>query len=85
MVFGRTDGRYDTFAYTGQNSVFTGTTYQLADIGAYRYTGFGYQLDTIFSYCGHRRCIDHLRVYRHLNGFEHITSGKVDCGSHLEG
>ena len=85
VVFGRSDGRNDTFAYTGQDSVFTGTTYQLADIGAYRYTGFGYQLDTILSHGRHGRSVNHLRVYRHLNRFEHVTSGKVDGGGHLEG
>ena len=64
---------------------YRSTTDQLADIGTYCNTSLSYQLDTVFRNSRYRRSINHFRVYRHLNSFKHITSGKVDCGSHLEG
>ena len=85
MVLGRTDRGYDTFAYTGQYRVFTGTAHQLADIGTYGDAGFGDQLDTVLGYGCHRRCVNDFRIDRHLYRFEHVTSGQVNGCCHLEG
>ena len=84
MVLGRTDRRYNTFAYTGKDRIFSGTTHQLTDIGTYGYTGFGNQLDTVFCHGCHGRGINYFWVNGHLYGLEYIASGKVDGGCHLE-
>ena len=85
MALRRTDGADDTFAYTGENSIFSGTSDELADVRTYSDAGFGDELDTVFRHSRYGRGIDHFRIDTHLHGFEHITSGKVDCRSHLEG
>ena len=85
MTLGTTDRADDTFADTRQDCIFTCTADQLLDVRTHRHTGFSYQLDTVFRHSRYRRCINHFRVYAHLNGFEYITTGEVDCGRHLEG
>ena len=78
----RTD---DTFAYTRQDGVLTGTTHQLADVRADGNTRLCYQLNTVFCHCRYGRGVNHLGVHRHLYCFEHITTCQVYRSSHLEG
>ena len=70
--------------YPGQHRLFTGTTDQTLDIGPDSHPRFSDQLDTVFSNSRNGRCVDNFRVYRHLHGFEYVTTCKVDSGSHLE-
>ena len=77
VVFGRSDGRNDTFAYTGQDGVLACTSHQLVDVGAYGDTGFRYQLDTVFGYGGHGWRVDYLRIDGSLHGLEHVAAGQV--------
>ena len=85
VALSATDRANDSFAYTGQDRIFSCTTDELAYIRAHGDTGFGDKLDTVFSHCGYRRRVNHSWVNGHLDGFEHVTSGKVNRRSHLEG
>ena len=85
MTLGRTNRANDTLTYTSQHRILSGTTHQLADIGANGHTSLGNQLDTILCNSRYWRGIYHFRVHRHLYSLKHITSGQVDSRSHLEG
>ena len=85
MTLCTTDRADDSFAYTRQDGVFTGTADQLFDVRANCHTCLGDQLNTVFGNSRYRRRVDHFRIHTHLYGFEHITTCQVDGGCHLEG
>ena len=48
------------------------------DVGAYRHTGLGDELDAVFGHGGHRRRVNHLGVDGSLNSFKHVASRQVN-------
>jgi len=80
----RSDGRHNTFTYTGKYSFFTGTPNQLFDVGANGNTGSANELNSVFGNRGNRWRVNNFGVHRHLYSLKYIASGKVDSGSHFK-
>ena len=84
MAFSRTDAGHDALAYPCKDSLLPCTADKLADIGADCNPCLGYELYAVLCDSRYRRCIDDLRINRHLYGFEHIPARKVYRCGHLE-
>ena len=85
MGLGGTTRGHDAFANPGNDGLFAGTTDQTIDIGAHCHPRRRLHLNTIFGDGSDQGRVDDLRIHRHLDRFQHITTRQIDRRSPFEG